>query len=416
MSRSERPDMSGSHLYLSAKQAAAALKIAVPSLYAYVGRKGIRSQSVPGTRARLYWREDIDRIAGQQGAERMVKLDSILVPETKITLITDMGPYYRGRSAIELSETATLEETAALLWEQEADALFGLAPEIPKGFARARAALAQLAPSDQAVALFPLLEAANPRSFDRSALGFARTSADLIRWLATIVAQAPRPTAEPVHVVLSRAFSADDAYLDIIRRLLVLFADHELSPTTYAVRAVANTGSTPYQAVMAGLVASRGQRIIEGRGPSIRRFLQEMMSDPDPETPVVERCRAGEPLPGFSHSLYPGGDMRARSLLPILEGKFGSQDEFRRLSRAISVAREVAGVEPDLALLALFVERRLNRRSAFGWIQIVARSVGWIAHAREQMDSMPLVRPRTAYTGVLPIHPQAPIVHKYRTD
>ena len=404
MAGSSRPVAeSGSQLYLTAEEAATQLGIAVSSLYAYVGRKGIRSQAVPGTRARLYWRDDIDRISKGPGAHRVVKSDSVLVPETKITLLTDTGPYYRGRSAITLSETATLEETAALLWEQDVADLFPTTtPTTPKGFAEARAALSQLTPAEQATALFPLLETASPRSYDRSALGFARTGAELLRWLAAMMVHADHPTAEPVHVVLSRAFSPEDAYVDIIRRLLVLFADHELSATTYAVRATANTGSTPFQAVAAGLIASKGQRLVEGRAPSIRRFLQEVMSDPDPGHPVLERYRAGEPIPGFSHNLYRGGDMRARALLPVLESHFGAQEEFKRLSRAIHIAQEAAGVEPDLALLAFFVERRLSRRSAFGSIQIVARSVGWIAHAREQIESTPLVRPRAAYTGALP--------------
>lgn len=404
MKGSSRPAAaSGSQHYLTASEAAAQLGIAVSSLYAYVGRKGIRSQAVPGGRTRLYWREDIDRLAKGGGAERVVKFDSVLVPETKITLLTDAGPYYRGRSAIELSETATLEQTAALLWQQDVDALFPTTPPTtPKGFSEARAALSQLTPADQAVALFPLLEAASARSYDRSALGFARTGAGLLRWFAALMAQAEHPTAEPIHVVLSRAFSPEDACADIIRRLLVLFADHELSAPTYAVRATANTGSTPYQAVAAGLIASKGQRLKEGRAPSIRRFLQEVMSDADPGHPVLERYRADEPIPGFSHSLYRGGDMRARALLPVLASHFDSQDEFKRLSHAIHTAQETAGVEPDLALLAFFVERRLNRRSAFGSIQIVARSVGWIAHAWEQIESTPLVRPRAAYTGLLP--------------
>ena len=202
--------------------------------------------------------------------------------------------------------------------------------------------------------------------------------------------------------MLARAFSADEANADIIRRLLVLFADHELSPTTYAVRAVANTGSTPYQAAVVGLIASKGQRILAGRAPSVRRFLEEVLGEGEASHPVVERYRAGETIPGFSHSLYKGGDVRARALLPVLQSRFGDHEDFRRLSEAIRVAHDSAGVEPDLALLALFVERKLGRRHNSGAIQVIARAVGWIAHAREQIDSGPLVRPRTAYTGSLP--------------
>lgn len=395
-------------LYLTAAEAAGALGIAVTSLYAYVSRKGIRSQPVPGTRARVYWHEDIDKIARGQNGDRTVKWDSILVPETKITLLTNDGHFYRGRSAIALSATSSLEEVAALLWEQDVrDAFPTKAPAVPAGFAEARLAMSSLSSVDQALSLFPMLEASNPKSYDRSAAGFAQTGGELLRWFAALVVHGDLPSADPIHVVLARAFSAADDYADIIRRLLVLFADHELSATTYAVRAVANTGSTPYQAVMAGLLASKGQRITEGRAPAIKRFIEEVLNDPNPGHPVVERHRAGEVLPGFSHSLYKGGDVRARSLLGVMVERFADEDDFKRLVQAINVARDDAGVEPDLALLSLFIERKLKHRGGLGSIQIVARSVGWIAHAREQLDSGPLVRPRSAYTGVLPADPQS---------
>jgi citrate synthase len=47
-------------------------------------------------------------------------------------------------------------------------------------------------------------------------------------------------------------FSADwlatpKGFDDIIRRLLMVAADHEFDPTTYAVRAGADAGVTPYE-------------------------------------------------------------------------------------------------------------------------------------------------------------------------
>ena len=393
----------GVGLYLTAEEAAKVLGVAVASLYAYVSRKGIRSQAVPGTRARLYWREDIDRIAQGPGAERAIKWDSILVPETRITLLTEQGHYYRGQSAIALSETATLEDIAALLWGQDRSVLFpAVALQAPEGFAEARTALSRLAPTDQAFGLFPILEAAHPKNYDRSAAGFARTGAEVVRWLAAITVGEAQTSPDPIHLLLARAFSGLEAYADVIRRLLVLFADHELTAATYAVRAVANTGTTPYQAVTAGLVAHKGQRLVEGRAPAIKRFIEEVLSDPDPGHPVLERYRAGDDIPGFSHKLFKVADMRARALLPVLKNNFGEEADFERLFQAIRVAQEGLGVEPNLALLALFIERKFRQRTGVGSIQLIARAVGWIAHAQEQMESGPLVRPRTAYTGVLP--------------
>ncbi len=390
-------------LYLTADAAAAALGISVPSLYAYVSRKGIRSQPVPGKRARLYWREDIERLSAGKPEQPRVPSDSILVPDTKLTLITENGLYFRGRSAVALSADNTLEDVAALLWGHDRATIFPDAgPVLPAGVRKARAAMSILPSSVQAISLLSILEASSTRNYDQSAAGFATVGAQVLRWYASSVVGIGQPTGEPIHLVLARGLRAPAGYDDIIRRILVLFADHELTAATYAVRAVANTGCTPYQAVMTGLIASRGRRIAEGRAPSVRRIVQEILAETDPGRPVLERYRAGERIPGFSHYMYANGDARARALLPLLRERLADDDLFRRLFQAIDVAHDEIGVEPDLSLLSYAVEARLgfpDRESSFS---LIARLVGWIAHAWEQMASGPMLRLRTAYTGPLP--------------
>jgi citrate synthase len=49
-------------LYLSAEEAAGLLGVNLPTLYAYVGRKNIRSLKVEGSRKRRYWAADIQRL------------------------------------------------------------------------------------------------------------------------------------------------------------------------------------------------------------------------------------------------------------------------------------------------------------------------------------------------------------------
>ncbi len=390
-------------LYLSAAEAAQILGVAVASLYAYVGRKGIRSKAVPGTRKRMYWREDVEKIAHRGPSAKSVTWDSVLVPETKITLITDKGPYYRGHSAVRLSETATVEDVAAILWEQPKELLFpGEAPSVPDGFARAREGLRELSPRDQAGSLFALLESSNPRNFDRTALGFARVGGELMRWFAAITTGADRPTAEPIHITLARGWSAPEGYEDIIRRLMVLIADHELTADTYAVRAVANTGCTPHQAVMAGIVAANGRRLKQGRANAVRRLIDEIVNDTDPGRPIVNRYRSGEPIPGFEDSVYVGRDARAVALLSALAPFADKDAEVARLMAAVEIARTGASVEPGVIFVSLFLERKLQIPQRDASLKIASRMVGWIAHAYEQMESGPLIRPRTAYTGVLP--------------
>ena len=395
-------------LYFTAEQAAQELGVSLASLYAYVSRKGIRSQAIPGRKTRLYWREDIEGLARGKSAQHAVRSDSILVPDTAITLLTEDGQFYRGESAIDLSQDKTLEDVAALLWQQDRDQVFpDMSPALPAGFREAQAALAGLSGSAKVISLLPILEAASTRNYNRSPVGFASVSAELLRWYAALVVGVDQPNSDPVHLLLARSLKAPRGFDDIIRRILVLFADHELTAATYAVRAVANTGCTPYQAVVTGLIASRGQRIAEGRAPVIRRLVQEILTDARPGQPIVERYRTGERIPGFSHYMYRNGDARARALLPVLRDRFAKDPVFRRLFEAIKVAHEEIGVEPDLSLLSYTVEARLkfpDRESSFS---LIARLVGWLAHAAEQMARGPMVRPRTAYTGALPVRAPA---------
>jgi len=403
---------SESSLYLTAEEAAEMMGVAVPSLYAYVGRKGIRSQPIPGQRARLYWREDVEKIANRKSKASVVNWDSVLVPQTKITLITEEGPYYRGHSAVGLADTATLEDVAALLWEQDKVAVFpDTAPSSPHTVRRARAALAHMSASEKIGSLLALLEHSNPRNYDRTAPGFFRASGDLLRWFAALAIGAEEPSTKPVHFVLARGWKAPRGFEDMIRRMLVLLADHELTADTYAVRAVANAGCTPHQAVMAGIVATGGYRLGQGRGPALRRLIEEIVTNEDSGQPLIERYREGEPIPGFEGgpigSVAAGGgrDARAVSLLKTLEEQFGGDRDVRRLLKAVEVAREGIGVEPNIRVVYFFMERKLKIPPDDASLKVVARIVGWLAHAFEQMESGPLVRPRTAYAGPLPFHP-----------
>jgi citrate synthase len=150
------------------------------------------------------------------------------------------------------------------------------------------------------------------------------------------------------------------------------------------------------------LIAIKGARIGEGRAPAIRRLLAEIKGSADAAQPVLERYRSGDAIPGFSHSIYKGGDARARALLQILKQRLNGDADFARLLEAIRVAHEGLGVEPDLSLLAYYIDTRLKPPDNSVSIQVIARIVGWIAHAYEQISGGRVIRPRTAYTGVLP--------------
>ncbi|WP_082721359.1 citrate/2-methylcitrate synthase [Burkholderia sp. ABCPW 14] len=104
---------------LSANEAAQLLGVSVPTLYAYVSR-GLLQSRADGTSKRRYYDADEVRLLARRGADAKRAgnvaertLDwGVPVLESRITQIADGKLSYRGRDAIALATTATLEEAA----------------------------------------------------------------------------------------------------------------------------------------------------------------------------------------------------------------------------------------------------------------------------------------------------------------
>jgi citrate synthase len=378
------------------------LGISIATLYAYVSRKSIRSFPTAGTKRRRYWRADVEAIRDKllpAGAPST----STLVRDTELTLLTKSGLFYRGNNAIVLSETATLEEVASILWQFPAKELMRTAlPSLPRstrGFAKQ---LGSLSANERALALLPLIEHANPKASDLSDAGFARAGIGVVRLLAAVVVGADRPSQEPIHSFIARhARSHGAKYADLIRRMLVLTADHELDPTTYAVRAVANTGATPYAAIMTGLLAGRGLR--HNRWLRTSKFVNDILGSADPAALVARLFRAGEAIPGFEKTGQHGiADPRPVALVRAMRDAMEHDKGFRRLSEAMAAASDLTGQSVELIVPVAFLGARLGFADDPLALPSIGRAVGWLAHALEQFKRQPLVRPRSVYVGPLP--------------
>uniref|UniRef100_B0T6K0 citrate synthase (unknown stereospecificity) n=1 Tax=Caulobacter sp. (strain K31) TaxID=366602 RepID=B0T6K0_CAUSK len=388
--------MNDDTFFMSADEAAQTLGVSLTTLYAYVSRKGIRSEKQPGSKSRRYWRADVE-IARTRG--KPADPSAGLIRSTAVTLMTGQGPFYRGVSAIALSQTASIEEVASLLWDAP-DAFADTTPTLPSDYDDAARVMSSLPRTARAIALFGLMEQANPRAHDLSPSGYARTGAGVIRCFAAIVGGGSPTEVAPIHESLARSLNAPPGYADAIRSCLVLAADHELDPTTYAVRAAANTGVTPYGAAMAGLIAGRGRRLKLARAERVARFVDELMTG-DPREAVVSRFRIGEALPGFGGELYADTDPRAQALISALRASVPGE-LMERLDKVIEVAADLTGAGPDFILPTVFLGRLLGLKGEELAVSTVGRMVGWIAHAMEQYQDNDLFRPRAAYAGKLP--------------
>ncbi|WCM25865.1 citrate synthase [Sphingomonas sp. QA11] len=386
-----------SDLYLTADEAASELGISVKSLYAYVSRKRIRTTNGGGSRSKYYWAEDIARV---KRGERLIVPDSILVPTSDITSLGDKGPIYRGRSAIEMAESETLESTAAHLWTVPEKEAFLSPPPAATGSMKALLKAASgLSIIERAACMLPLLEHASSTSHDISIRGYGQSGASILRWFAALMLGEQSASDEAIHLQLSKSSDRPIEFADILRRLLVLAADHELSPSTYAVRAAANTGVTPHQAIAVGLIASQGRRLPGGRTYLISRLVNEIIVAEAPKDVILRYYRDNEDLPGFGDGVYPHEDPRATAIAETLAVRMNDDIAVRRMLAAAMAAKDLFGKGPDFLVLMILIEQLVGLTGNKGSLMLLARISGWIAHASEQSRSGPVIRIRAAYTG-----------------
>jgi citrate synthase len=394
-----------SGLYLSAREASAELAISPATLYAYVSRGLIRSEPSPDSRSHRYRAEDVrglkERRVPSPEPRGLRSFDADLpVMDSAIATITEDGPIYRGVNCVDLAEKDTLEHTATLLWDVTAIDPFAAdnCPHLSDAMRAIAEAARRAAPIDRAIAVLALAASADPGAFTRAPDGRALVGARILRLVVATMLNAA-PSAQPLHLQIAKAWAADrkDAP-DLIRRALVLLADHELNASTFTVRCAASTGLNLYDAVIAGLAALKGPK--HGGAGVLASRLVKTLIDNDVAPVIRERVALGERFAGFGHGVYKLGDPRAMSLLEALTRAGAARKFTREVPERIA---EATGefVNIDYALAVLVHSLRLPAGSELA-LFAMARMVGWIAHASEQLQYGKLIRPRARYVGPAP--------------
>ncbi|EJL54471.1 citrate synthase [Rhizobium sp. CF122] len=200
--------------------------------------------------------------------------------------------------------------------------------------------------------------------------------------------------------------AALDAYL-------VTISDHGLNASTFASRVVASTRAGLTSSVLAALSALKGPLHGGAPGPVLDMF-DAIGTSENARDWLGQALDRGERLMGFGHRIYRVRDPRADALNQAL----------RSLVLAAQVDRERIDLAEAVehAALAILKERKPNRplnvnvefytallldalgfpRESFTGVFAIGRTVGWIAHAREQSLEGRLIRPRSVYVGPLP--------------
>jgi citrate synthase len=393
--------------YFTAKEAAGALGVTLPTLYAYTSRGQLQSEPAPGRpRERRYFREDIERLRERKEARRDPDRAAARglrwgspVLASGITLIQNGKLYYCGRDVLRLAEEASLEQAAELLWAAEGERLFDQpCPLSLPQLARLRACARD--PLTLLQAALPVAGAADLAAYDLRPAAVRQTGARIVRLLTAIVTGGY--SQAPVHTALQAAWAPKRKLVgEAIRTALVVCADHELNVSAFTARCAASAGASPYDVVSAALATLKGRRH-GGETERVAALFEETCAPGRARAVVANRLRRGESLPGFGHPLYPGGDPRAALLLQCTEAS-GNAAEMRLVRALRKAGSELLNELPNLDFGLAAVARTYGLPNYAPLVLFaLGRTVGWIAHAIEQYSTGELIRPRARYTGPAP--------------
>ena len=401
--------------YLSAKEACAELGIRPQTLYAYVSRGLIRSETGDQRqRTRQYYREDIERLRRHKelrarpevAAEQALKAgDPVL--ESALSRIDDDDLYYRGISVSKLVRESTVEEVAALLWTGDRSLqieefagetrLNGISPTLI-------AELARLSKVEQMQALLPAIGAKDPTAFATAPPHIHQCGARIFRFM-TLVATAQDKTDSGIAKTLQSAWlPGRPETARLIEAALILCADHELNVSTFTCRTVASSGASLYAVITAGLSALQGPRHGGATG-RLEALWDEAESANSVGDTVTSRLKRGDVIEGFGHVVYRGVDPRAKILMELLEEAVPNAAELALAKALIKEVGKRTGLAHNVDLGLVTLRRALGLEKGTALLLFcLGRTIGWIAHAIEQYQTGRLIRPRAKYTGPDPRH------------
>ncbi|TIX89079.1 citrate synthase [Rhizobium sp. P44RR-XXIV] len=371
--------------WLTAEQALTLLGTKSQTLYANVSRGRIRAKPDPAdTRRSLYFTDDVKRLATRHAGRRKTEAvaaeaiqwgDPVL--PSALSTVFNGRLFYRGQDAAKLAERASLEDVALLLWDMKRP-LYLEEGEMRRKLPSLNAAFCALA--ERTTNDLPSLGRSLP-ALQGEAESVLATVADAL---------APGSADKPLHQRLAVAWGRPDAG-DLIRRCLVLLADHELNASTFTARITASAGATLSAAALSGLSTLTGP-LHGGAWQSVRSLIARAATI-GAEEAVRSYLAEGRPLPAFGHQLYPDVDIRAEALLRCLTLP-------PLFAEVRDVGEQLVGerVNVDFAVTAMTHAFHLPEDAPL-IIFALARTVGWLAHAMEQATSGRLIRPRARYVG-----------------
>ncbi|MCM6777549.1 hypothetical protein NDR87_28620 [Nocardia sp. CDC159] len=365
------------------------------TLYAYVSRGVLRRRYDPERRRSLFDPVEVERLA-RRGKPRRKPAPTEIAIESRVTALGSDRPYYRGLDALALADAHSFEAVAEWLWGRE---LRDTGPWRPRPAAVAgarrvqRGLPADSASLDRLQLVVPALAIADPRRADRE-IDPATFVADMVTALPQRSKPADPSMAGLLWSRLAPRPPAAAGELKALETAMILLADHELAASTFAARVAASVRADPYAVVSTGLGVVGGP-MHGGASLGVERLLAEIERPADVARVLGDRLLRGERIPGAGHTVYRGGDGRGAHLLDRLRALAPDHPKLPVAEAVLTELRHrrLPAFNIDLALGLLTTIFDMPEGSG-ETIFAVARTAGWLAHAREEYATRTPFRPR----------------------
>lgn len=378
----------------SSAEAADRLGVKVQTLYAYVSRGQLTSHRRAGLPGTWFSLREIEEFARRQPVRNAPGRRPFAFKgvSSRVSSIDAGDLLLRDRDAVEVARSRTFADVIPWLVTGEDLPPGDPVPDAVRAEVRAATAGMPLLDDPIAGLIVAVTVAAtrDPLRLDLGPGGLARSAGQVVEAMcATVSERSGDPPAAALATALSLAREPMAGARELLDMALVLLSDHGLAPSTVAARVAASTRADPYAVVVAGLATLRGP-LHGAASRRVHRLLDRMVAGDDLERSLADHLQGTEGvLIGFGSAHYPDGDPRAAALLahardldpsaPVLAAlaeleQYVGPRSLPNVDAALAVVAHTAGLHPATGELVF----------------AVARSAGWIAHAAEEYQEIPL--------------------------
>jgi citrate synthase len=195
---------------------------------------------------------------------------------------------------------------------------------------------------------------------------------------------------------------------------LILHAEHTMNTSTFSALVTASTLTDPY-GVIASAVGTLAGPLHGGAAEESLEMLEEIGSVANVRAYIDHCIQNRKKIMGFGHRVYKVKDPRATILQSLAQQLFAElgYDPYYDIALEVEAVVEERlghrGIHANVDFYSGLVYRRLGiPTDMFTPMFAIARTTGWLAHWKEQLERNRIFRPTQIYAGAHEV-PYTPI-------